>query len=213
MIVFLGSILEGDATLFAASLLANSGRYFSLFGVLVTAGVASSAFNEVLFHSARRAGKPYFERQASKHPRYRGVQDWVCRRSVPLLLASRYIFGFRLAIPVACGAVGMHPLVFLAANLAGAVLWVVPVGLAGYFLGHVLGTWWKEIRLYEWHIATALVVVVTALLAWLDPELRRVSTVFWRGREAALRSEARVRRLLTRMSRRRTECPPARHES
>ena len=200
VLIFVGSIVEGDATLLAASFLAHRG-YFALPYVVLTAAIATTAWNEAVFHGARRAGKPFFERQAAKHKRYKGVQEWVCRRSVLLLLFSRYILGFRLAIPIACGAVGMRPLLFLVVNAAGAVMWAVPVCLLGYAFGHALAGFWREIRRYEWHIAVALLVLITAALAWFDPELRKVAEYFHNWRRAALVSEARVRRLLWRFDR------------
>ena len=196
VLVFFGSILEGDATLLTAAFLANR-QYFELPLVMLTAVVGSTVFNEMMFHGARRAGKPFFERQAARHKRYNGVQDWVCRRSVVLLLFSRYLWGFRLAIPIACGAVGMKPLLFFAVNLVGALLWAIPLCLIGYAFGHVLASIWTEIRQYEWHIATALLVVLTAVLAWFDPELLKTAEYAGHMRRAAVRSEARVRRLLT----------------
>lgn len=204
VLICLGSIIEGDATLLAASFLANRG-HFNVVYVMLIGAIASTLFNEAAFHTARRAGKPFFERQAAKHRRYRGVQDWVCRRSVLLLLFSRYIFGFRMAIPIACGAVGMRPLVFAVVNAAGAVLWVVPLCMIGYAFGHALSAFWAGVRYYEWHIAVAFLVLLTAVLAWLDPELDKVSRYILNWRGAAIRSEARVRRLLSRAERARCE--------
>jgi membrane protein DedA with SNARE-associated domain len=197
IVIFLGSILEGDATLLTAAFLSHR-HYFLLPYVMLTAGIATTLWNEALFHGSRRAGKPFFERHAAKHRRYKGVQEWVCRRSILLLLFSRYIFGFRMAIPIACGAVGMRPAVFMVVNAVGAVLWTVPVAIIGYSFGHVLASFWKDLKHYEWHIATGLLVLLTAILAWFDPELRRVGAYFHNWRRAAVRSESRVRRLLSR---------------
>jgi membrane protein DedA with SNARE-associated domain len=211
VLIFLGSIIEGDATLLAAAFLANRG-HFNILYVMLTAGIASTIFNEAAFHTARRAGKPFFERQAAKHKRYHGVQEWVCRRAVLLLLFSRYVYGFRMAIPIACGAVGMRPLVFAIVNALGAVLWVVPVCIVGYAFGHVLSAFWAGVRYYEWHIAVGFIVLLTAILAWFDPELERVSRYILDWREAAVRSEARVRRLMSRAGRARgidDECRPS----
>ena len=204
LLIFLGSIIEGDATLLAASFLANRG-HFNVLYVMLTAGLASTLFNEAAYHTARRAGKPFFERKAAKHKRYQGVQQWVCRRSVLLLLFSRYIFGFRMAIPIACGAVGMRPLVFAVVNAAGAVLWVVPICILGYAFGHLLSAFWAGVKYYEWHIAVGGLVLLTAILAWLDPELDKVSRYILNWRGAAIRSEARVRRLLSRAERARCD--------
>jgi membrane protein DedA with SNARE-associated domain len=198
VLIFLGSIIEGDATLLTAAFLATRG-HFALPYVMLTAMVASTIFNEAVFHGARRAGKPFFERQAAKHKRYHGVQEWVCRRSVMLLLFSRYIFGFRMAIPIACGAVGMRPLLFAAINILGAVIWAVPVCIVGSLFGHLLGAFWHNVRQYEWHIAIAFLVLLTALLAWLDPELEKIAGYFHNWRRASIRSESRVRRLLSRL--------------
>lgn len=197
LFIFAGTIFEGDATLLTAAFLAHRG-HFALVPVMLTAGAASVALNEAIFHGARRAGKAYLERRVARHERYLKIQQWVRRRSILLLLFSRYIFGFRLAIPIACGAVGMRPLLFTLINLAGALLWVVPVGVAGYALGSLLTAFWDEIRHYEWHIAVALLVLVTALLAWFDPELRRTASYLLHLRRAAVISQARVRRLLWR---------------
>ena len=192
VIVFLGSIFEGDATLLGASFLAH--RQVMNFGaVLATAAAATTLFNELLFLLARKNGRDYLQRRLAKHPKYERVQRWVQRRSVVLLLCSRYIFGFRLAIPVACGATGMHPLTFTAVNAAGAALWVIPVGCAGFFLGNVAALFWGGLRQWEWHIACVGVVLLTALLAWKDPEFRYVSLLFTHTRRFAVLSTHRIR--------------------
>src|SRR5688572_17233126 len=134
VIVFVGSIFEGDATLLAASFLARR-HVMSFAAVLGTAAAATILFNELVFYFSRRSGKDFLERRVGRHPSYARVQRWVNRRSVVLLLFSRYLFGFRLAIPVACGATGMRAVTFSTVNAVGAVIWVVPLGLIGFFLG------------------------------------------------------------------------------
>src|SRR5687768_2184725 len=161
IIVFLGSIFEGDATLLAASFLAHR-QVMSLAAVLATAAAATTLFNELVFYLSRKTGRDFLQRRLALRPRYARVQCWVNRRSVVLLLFSRYIFGFRLAIPVACGASGMRVLTFTTVNAVGAVLWVLPIGLVGFFLGNALESFWQGVRYSEWHIACALVVLLTA---------------------------------------------------
>lgn len=172
--VFFGSIFEGDATLLGASLLAHR-HLISLGWVIATAATASTLWNEFVFYFSRRGGRGFLERRVARHPTYGRVQRWVQRRSVVLLLVSRYLFGFRLAIPVACGATGMCAPTFTVVNAAGAVLWAVPIGLVGFFVGNVLEAFWQGVRQWEWHIAGALLVLLTGLLSWKDPELCRVS--------------------------------------
>jgi membrane protein DedA with SNARE-associated domain len=175
--VFFGSIFEGDATLLGASFLAHR-HMISLAAVLVTATIATAIWNEVIFFVSRRNGKGFLEKRVARHPSYARVQRWVQRRSVLLLLFSRYLFGLRLAIPVACGATGMCRPVFTVVNAAGAVLWAVPLGFLGFFLGNFVEAFWHGVRQWEWHIGCAFIVVLTAFLAWKDPELCRVSVAF-----------------------------------
>jgi membrane protein DedA with SNARE-associated domain len=192
VIVFLGSIFEGDATLLCASFLARR-NVMSFAGVLVTAAAATTLFNELVFYVSRKKGKDFLQKRVDRHPRYERVQRWVNRRSIVLLLFSRYLFGLRLAIPMACGATGMRAITFTAVNMAGAVLWVVPVGLVGFFVGNALEAVWHELRPWEWHIACGVVVLVTGLLAWKDPELRRVGMAFTHTQRLTVLSLHRIR--------------------
>jgi membrane protein DedA with SNARE-associated domain len=192
IIVFVGSIFEGDATLLAASFLAHR-HVMSFAAVLATAAAATTLFNELVFYFSRKNGKNFLQRRVGRHPTYGRIQRWVNRRSIVLLLFSRYLFGFRLAIPVACGATGMRASTFTMVNAAGAVLWVVPVGLVGFFLGNALESFWHGMRQWEWHIACALVVLLTAVLAWKDPELRRVSLALMHIQRFTVLSTHRMR--------------------
>ena len=116
ILVFFGSIFEGDATLLGAAFLAHR-HVVSLAAVIATAILASTAWNELVFYFSRKGGRGFLEKRVAQHPRYDRVQRWVRRRSVILLLFSRYLFGFRLAIPVACGATGMCASTFTVVNV------------------------------------------------------------------------------------------------
>jgi membrane protein DedA with SNARE-associated domain len=192
VVVFLGTIFEGDATLLGASFLAHR-HVFSFAGVILTAILATTMFNELVFFVSRKGSKGFIEGRVACHPSYGRVQRWVQKRSVLLMLFSRYIFGFRLAIPVACGAAGMNPLLFTTVNLAGAFLWAVPLGCLGFFLGHAVEAFWHELWKWEWHIACAFIVILTVLLAWKDPELRRVALLAGRIRRFTVWSTHRLR--------------------
>lgn len=192
-LVFLGSIIEGDATLLTAAFLAHQG-HLNFVGVLLSAALASTLINEAVYRLARTRSRRYFERKVAKHPKYGRVQDWIRKRSVMLLLCSRYIIGFRLAVPAACGMTGMRPTVFSVLNALGAALWVVPLGYVGYAFGSVLEQLWVEVRAYEWHIAVAALAIGWLLLVRYDPELRMVSTLVFRTHSFALRESARLRK-------------------
>jgi membrane protein DedA with SNARE-associated domain len=199
ILIFFGSIFEGDATLLTASFLAHR-QHFTLAGVMAVATAATTVANEVFFFLARRGGKAFLDKKVAHHPRYAKVGNLVRRRSVLLLLTSRYLIGFRLAIPVACGAFGMRPAVFSLVNFTGALLWAVPLGFAGYLFGNVLETMWKGVRQYEWQVAGILITSGVAVLVWRDPELHSLASAVLHAHAFTLRSASRVRHLLIRMA-------------
>ena len=87
----------------------------------------------------------------------------------------------------------MSAVTFTLVNAAGAVLWVVPVGFIGFFLGNAVEAFWHDLRQWEWHIACGLVVLLTAFLAWKDPELRRVALALTHIRRFVVLSTHRMR--------------------
>lgn len=161
IVLFIGSIFEGDGTLAIAAFLAHKG-YFSLSIVLATATVASVLANEGLYHAARLKGKASFA-----GPRYDRLRQWVGQRSGLLLLLSRFIWGFRVVIPAACAVVGMTHRRFFFLNLTGAVVWAGVVGLIGYGCGQVFHGFRTSI---EHHAGAGIVflgvVAIASSLIW-----------------------------------------------
>ncbi len=157
LVLIVGSIVEGDATLATAGFLAHRG-YFSLGAVLAVAMVASAAANELVYRLARSRGEEAFRRKAEQDPRYARVQKWVDRRGALLLVGSRFLWGLRIAIPAACGAAGMAPARFAVLNIAGAVIWSVVVGMSGYLMGEGLRLVVPDLRRHDRFIAAMLLV-------------------------------------------------------
>ncbi len=165
LIVFVGTILEGDATLLAASFLAHHG-YLRLPLIILVSSVATTAANQFFYILARRHGHAYLERRSASDRRFAKVTRWVQRRGVLLLLFSRFLWGLRVAIPAACGATGMRPAIFFIVNLAGAFLWSVPFTLLGYLGADAVSRFYGNLRKYEWHIAAVLMLGTLLLVLW-----------------------------------------------
>ena len=153
-IVF-GTIFEGDATLLAAAFLAHRG-YFQLQWVLLIASLSTAAANQAYFMAARRAGARWPEIRSRRGPKL----EWIAARAEQhgglLLLASRFMIGFRTLIPIVCGTTAMSPIRFLLWNSVGAVLWAIVFGLAGYLGGHLSAALIDDIRRHEKVLASVL---------------------------------------------------------
>jgi membrane protein DedA with SNARE-associated domain len=85
---------------------------------------------------------------------------------MPVVIVSRFLYGCRIAIPVACGTSGMPAWRFAAADATGAVLWAGVVGLAGQAIGHLLEVLIEDLRRHEVTVAFVILAAGTFALWW-----------------------------------------------
>ena len=120
--------------LLLAAFLARRG-VFSLPGVVAVAVAANTLADLSYFSLAQRRGREWLERRFGHHRHFRRLMGLVSRHGLILLLVSRFAYGLRIAIPAACGALGMGTASFFAIDLVASALWAVPMSLLGYTLG------------------------------------------------------------------------------
>jgi len=174
-LVFVSAAVEGDATLLTATFLAHRG-YLRLDLVIIVAAAATITINQVYFWLARA----YAQKRVASLRANRKIQvvlDRIDRHGMLLVFFSRFIYGFRIAIPAACGAIGMPPISFAIGDVAGSVVWSVVVGLAGFAIGQLLDRLLDDLRRYEWWIALALFCGVLILLAWHGRDVLALRTL------------------------------------
>ena len=157
LLLFLGTLIEADAALVAAAFLAHRGR-LSLAIVIPVCIAATFTANQFWFWLARLRGRAYLERKLQSDRRFQRIHGWLKRRGTVLVPGSRFLYGFRAAIPAVYGASGMSPLTFTWLDAASALIWGVVVGFAGYAFGGTLEALLPTLRRYE-------VAVVVGLLA------------------------------------------------
>ena len=162
-LLFLGVMVEADTFLLAGAFLAHRG-YFSLPVVIGLAIVANALANQGWFWLARTRGRAFLERKLADDRRFQRVHAWLQRRGHVLIPASRFLFGFRVAIPAAYGANGTSPLTFTLLDAASAVVWGVVVGFAGYALGDTMEVIVADVQRYEGLILAILFVGAAAIL-------------------------------------------------
>jgi membrane protein DedA with SNARE-associated domain len=173
LLVFLGTIVEMDATILAAAFLAHQG-HLNLLAVMAVAASASIASSQTYYALARKHGRGLMAKPGNRM--VQRVRSGVDRHGVLLLLASRFMFGFRIAIPAACGAAGMPKFRFLWTNVLGAVLWVGIFGSLGYFGSQLTTRILGDLRRNELSIAIAVAVFVSVLVFWRNRGLDLVET-------------------------------------
>ena len=175
-VLFGGVLVEGEVVVLLAAFLARRG-IFSLPAVVAVAVAANTLADLAYFSLAQRRGRDWLERRFGSHKHFRRFLDLVSRRGFLLLLLSRFAYGVRVAIPAACGALGMGTATFFAIDLVASVLWAVPIGLLGYAVGGAALPLIDRLQRYELAAVCglALALGVGALIAFGFRHLRALA--------------------------------------
>jgi len=82
-----------------------------------------------------------------------------------------------MAIPMTVGAVGMGALKFLLADVFGAVVWAVVLGLTGYAAGQAGALILTDIKGNEWTVALGLAALTVAWTIYRRRHVQEVTTI------------------------------------
>jgi len=163
--VFLGTFLEGETVLVLAGYFAQHG-YLDLGTVMVTAFLGAVCGDQLFFHLGRRHAKGLLAR----FPKLREKVNVALRRvedhQVKVCLTMRFLWGLRIALPVALGLTEMNARRFFWLNLVSAAVWSCVFSLVGYGTGSVISRIFEDLQAHEKWLALGLLAVV-ALVVWL----------------------------------------------
>ena len=163
--VFVGCFAEGETVLVLAGFAAHLG-YLSLPWVMATAAVAGFCGDQTAFFAGRRWGP----RLLAWSPRLAAAQPYIVeklhRHATWVVFVLRFAVGFRIASPIVIGASGLPAWRFTLPNAAGAIVWAILIGGAGYVFGAAFTRSLEHAKRYEEIAFAALAVIVIALM-WL----------------------------------------------
>jgi membrane protein DedA with SNARE-associated domain len=133
-VLFIGTVLEGELVLVLAGFLAHAGLfpYWQVVVVAVTGGVLG---DQIFFHLGRWKGEVIVARVRSFSRRAGKAMELVERWHGWLIPASRFLYGFRILLPITFGMIGTAPARFALLNVASAVPWALLFSCTGYALG------------------------------------------------------------------------------
>src|SRR5262249_2226565 len=132
LLLFFGVAVEGETFLLAGAFLAHLG-YFHLSYVILVATAGNCFAEQIYYFVAASRGKRWPDQRFGQNSGYQKLLDRMSRHGNWLLLASRYLYGFRILVPAACGALGMPPATFTIFNILAGLIWAVPTALLGYY--------------------------------------------------------------------------------
>jgi membrane protein DedA with SNARE-associated domain len=159
--VLAGTLLEGEMILALAGVSAHHG-HLSLPLVLLVAFVGGTAGDQIFFWIGRAWGASLMQRFPSLEARALRVGELLKRNDAALIVGIRFMYGLRIAGPIAMGACGVVPSRFATFNILGAAVWAPIVGGFGYLFGAGLEVVLGDVERIE---ETALLVAVSTLAA------------------------------------------------
>lgn len=138
--LFFGFFLPGDSLLFVAGLMCESPNLSLSIWLLVilliiaaTCGTAAGYFTGLWF-------KPYLETRTEnfffKRTYLVKTEQFYHRYGITALIVGRFLPIVRTFVPVLAGVVRINFFKFTLFNFIGTIVWVMPLVLAGYWLGN-----------------------------------------------------------------------------
>lgn len=136
IILFLGSLVEGESIVLTASFLAYTG-FLSLPKVMMIAFIATLCADQILFYVGRFYGPGLLERRPKLKEKSKRIFELLHKYNTPFILGFRFVYGIRTASPLIIGAAGIDIKRFAVLNFLAAVIWTVISCLGGYLLGYL----------------------------------------------------------------------------
>jgi membrane protein DedA with SNARE-associated domain len=138
-----------------AGYFAHSG-YLDLGTVIATAFVGAVCGDQFFFHVGRNHATRLFERFPRLHDKVLIAVHRAERHQNLVVLSMRFLWGLRIALPLAMGMTRMNGKKFFWLNLASAAVWAALFGSLGYGTRKLITEMATNLHRYEWWIAGGL---------------------------------------------------------
>lgn len=169
-LVFLGTFLEGETILLLAGFAAFKG-YMDFTTVVLIALVASFLGDQLYFFLGRHYGAAIVRRWPALRPRIARFTQLLHRYHTPLILSIRFLYGLRIAGPLALGLTDIPWQRYMLLNLLGGVGWAILITTIGYQFGNMLDLVMEN--LYRFELLGIIVLGGIGFAVWLAGYRRR----------------------------------------
>ena len=164
--IFLGAGFEGQTAVIVGGLLARQ-HIVHLWLVLASATAGSGVVDHLLFVAGRRFRTHRWVVRATRQQAFARALTFIERFPISYTLAFRFIFGLRVASPIAIGVSQVPTWRFTLLNILGAMIWATAFTMAGFIFGeavhNVLGHGHHAGR---WTLIAAGGIIVVVLIVW-----------------------------------------------
>lgn len=133
----IGTFFEGETAILVASSLIHKGLFAVPYTIFF--GFLGSFISDWLYYLIGRWNGRYFiSRRPKLQARLLPLQHFFAKHQVQILFTYRFLYGFRIIIPVMIGMSHISPLRYLGYSLLTGIMWATTVSSVGYVVGRFL---------------------------------------------------------------------------
>ena len=132
--LLIGTFFEGETAILIAASLIHEGTFDGLPTIIF--GFAGSFISDWLYYFIGRLnGKYFIDKRPKLKAKLEPIQGLFRKYQFQILFSYRFLYGFRVVIPIVIGMSHIRPLQFLFYSIVSGLIWAATVGTVGYFIG------------------------------------------------------------------------------
>ncbi len=137
MALLVGTFFEGETAILVASSLIYRGLFDFPFTIL--AAFFGSFISDWLYYLIGRLnGKYFLAKRPGLQARVEPVTKFFHKHQLQILFSYRFLYGFRVIIPLIVGMSGLSPARYLFYSTLTGLMWATLVSTVGYWVGRLL---------------------------------------------------------------------------
>jgi membrane protein DedA with SNARE-associated domain len=132
----IGTFFEGETAILIVSALVHKGLF--LFPLTVLSAFAGSFVSDWIYYLIGRVnGKVFLSTRPNLQAKMLPLTDFFERNRYQILFSYRFLYGFRIIIPIMIGMSGLSPKRFLLYSSITGLIWATAVSTVGYWAGRI----------------------------------------------------------------------------
>lgn len=135
--LLIGTFFEGETAILVASSLIYRGLFEFPFTVLA-AFMGSFISDWIYYLIGRLNGKYFLAKRPHLEAKVKPVTNFFHKHRLQILFSYRFLYGFRVIIPLIVGMSGIRPLSYLFYTTVTGLMWATLVSTTGYWVGRLL---------------------------------------------------------------------------
>ena len=178
--VALGAALEGETVVTAGGFLAHRGL-LNPYVAAACAFLGSCLMDQLLFFAGRYQRERALVKRLLAKPAMARALGFIHRYPSAFCFSFRFIYGLRVAGPLAIGVSAIPTRRFVLLNLLSAAIWACLFTFIGYHFGNAIEVAFHHLIDGNRGIVVAVAVAAVALIVWLIARARRAGTAAGTG--------------------------------